>query len=300
MRTRSKQKDLGDQEIIDLTEVVEEPSETSAKDPSLWPWDRGMPTDVSSAGTKKRTTLQDPESDEDDFDFTTLLDPSEQTSARQKPALGRNGAQGKTREESTHHNRDDDFEDIEDLFEELDLEFSAKQGPTSAAFMNDKSGKAKFGQSGVGQPEIKGTESDLMQGLETRVQALEEKITSRDRESWKDVENRIMDQLENLVQEHIRKARQSLLEEIETKSLPPHDAQQNNSIQALTQKIEDMEHYAVGPETVSALKNELWTELSQRIDEAVPQAAAKVIREEIQALLEEEAEAGAKAPQEGK
>jgi hypothetical protein len=56
----------------------------------------------------------------------------------------------------------------------------------------------------------------------------------------------------------------------------------------LAQKVEDINNYALGPETLSALKNELWTELSQRIEETVPLAAAQIIRQEIQALREEE------------
>jgi hypothetical protein len=52
--------------------------------------------------------------------------------------------------------------------------------------------------------------------------------------------------------------------------------------------VEDINNYALGPETLSALKNELWTELSQRIEETVPLAAAQIIRQEIQALREEE------------
>jgi hypothetical protein len=56
----------------------------------------------------------------------------------------------------------------------------------------------------------------------------------------------------------------------------------------LAQKVDEISSYALGPETVRALKNELWNELSQRIEDVVPQAAARIIREEIQSLEEDE------------
>ncbi len=231
MRKRSERKDPQDQEIIDLTEVVEEPSES----------------------------------------------------------FQMNGAQ----RSSTN-----DFEDIEDLFEELDLEFPARNDSTSAPFINDRSGSIKGGQQNTDRSTTKDTASDLIQTMEARIQALEEKIVSTNHESWKDVENRIMARLDTMVQERIHEAKLTIQEEIETGLRPHQEGQPSSSIRELAQKIEDIKHYAVGPETLSALKNELWTELSQRIDETVPQAAAKVVREEIQALLDEEAGDGFNASEE--
>ncbi|MFP4428262.1 MAG: hypothetical protein ACLFPB_02985, partial [Desulfovermiculus sp.] len=126
-----------------------------------------------------------------------------------------------------------------------------------------------------------------LQALESRIAQLEKGTYSQNRESWKEVENRILNRLEDMVQEQITKARNALHQETETASQDNYPAWEKE-VRELAKKVEEINSYALGPETLSALKNELWTELSQRIEETVPLAAAQIVRQEIQALLDED------------
>jgi gas vesicle protein len=290
MSTSSRTKDHGDQEIIDLTEVVEEPeSESPAEspeDPSAR-WQK----DLEQAGERAQEAghEQDPDAEED-FDFSAFMSapgPDDEHTGRGL-AADSDSASGQS---SSPAGRLDDFEDIEDLFQELELGLSPDQA-TSRRRFGFRAGPQGLQESGSRSPE-----AEALHALESRIQRLEKTIHSGNRESWKDIENRIMSRLDELVQDRINKARESLLQEI---APAPHnqasDSHHEPDLRELAQKVEELNNFAVGPETVSALKNELWTELSHRIEETVPQAAAKVIREEIQALMDEEQAAASEGP----
>ncbi|WP_027369498.1 hypothetical protein [Desulfovermiculus halophilus] len=281
MSTSSQTKDHWDQEIIDLTEVVEEPGpESPAESPEdhSSSWRNGR--EQAGARAQESGYNQDPDAEED-FDFSAFMSgpgPHDEHTGHD-PAPG-------SRPESGHPSSAgglDDFEDIEDLFQELELGFSP-----------DQAGAQGLEESGTRSPEAK-----ALHALESRIQRLEEAVHSGSRESWKDIENRIMSRLDELVQDRMDKAREALLQEIQS---APHkqgsDSNQGSDLRELAQKVEELNNFAVGPETVSALKNELWTELSHRIEETVPQAAAKVIREEMQALMNEEQAASSEQPEE--
>ncbi|MFO7876758.1 MAG: hypothetical protein R6U55_09295 [Desulfovermiculus sp.] len=293
MSTRSGQENHQDQEIIELTEVVEEPDES----PAAGPFASGEQNDGSSSPNGPTTGLNRPQGqgqraeadDEDDFDFSSLLQDtkSSENSNRQR---NESSPQKSWNQQGRFENQD--YDDLEDLFEELDLDLD----PDQDGYLGSKNGQ---GGNSKTEKQIQALNQRLedrasrsgeqasLQALESRIAHLEQGTCSGNRESWKEVENRILNRLEDMVQERITKAQQALHQEIET-ACQDKLAAREGEVRELAQKVEEINSYALGPETLSALKNELWTELSQRIEEAVPLAAAQIVRQEIQALREEE------------
>ncbi|MFO7803376.1 MAG: hypothetical protein R6V55_13880 [Desulfovermiculus sp.] len=283
-----------DREIIELTDVVEEPIQPAAGEPKSS--EASQPE--RPQGTTSRESGQpsvsgpSPETEKDEFDFSSLWPETQ--------SFGHKGAGGTLSDSSTawtdsQSAHADDFNDLDDLFDELDLDLAPDQDKSSASHSKDH--KSPSGSEEQIQAindklqELSSRLADLesLHSLDNRVRELEQAVSSGNSEAWKDIESRIMHRLESLVHERITQAKDDLHREIEQIINQSAIAPENTSVQDLAQKVEDLTNYAVGPETVSALKNELFAELTQRIEETIPQAAAKVIREEIQSLLEEEA-----------
>lgn len=291
MSTRSGQDNHQDQEIIELTEVVEESDESSAAGPSA-PGEHNDESSSPNGQTKAFNRPQEPKGtsepgDEDDFDFSSLMhEPkSSENSNRQK-----NESAQKSWNQQTHY-EDQDYDDLEDLFEELDLDLD----PDQDGYLESRAGRE--GKSRIEEQiqalnqrledlESRSLEQTSLQALESRIAQLEKGTFSQSRESWKEVENRIFNRLDDMVQEQITKFRDAVHQEIETACQDKFAAREE--VRELAQKVEEINSYALGPETLSALKNELWTDLSQRIEETVPLAAAQIVRQEIQALRDEE------------
>lgn len=292
MSTRTSQDDHQDHDIIELTEVVEEPDESSAAEPSALRQQNddsstphGQTTDLNWSQSQR----QPAESDEDDFDFSSLMHDSGSSDTSSHSQTQSSLQKSWSKQTSFE---DQDYDDLEDLFEELDLDLDPDQDGYLGA-RNDQGGKTKTEKQMQALHQrledlaSRSVDQASLQSLESRIGHLEQGTGSGNRESWKEVENRILNRLEEMVEERITKARQTLHQEIET-VCQDKLAARKEEVRELAQKVEDINNYALGPETLSALKNELWTELSQRIEETVPLAAAQIIRQEIQALREEE------------
>lgn len=302
MSTRSDKETQQEQEIIELTEVVEESYEPTADSSTL-----GKHDDRSSSSSGQNTAVHPPRSqgrtaepDEDDFDFSSLVYDSKSSEAG-----GLQTDQPNTQKpwNQQAHLGDQDFDDLEDLFDELDLDLDSDR--------EDSLG-SRDGHEGTSSPEdqiqaLNKPAEDLasqsadqarLQALESRITKLEQRTYSGSQESWKEIENRILTRLEEMVQERITAAKHALQQEIESAG-QANATSQEGDVRELAQKVEDINsYYALEPETVSALKNELWAELSQRIEETVPLAAARIIRQEIQALGEEEEDSEKDIPEE--
>jgi len=276
MSTRSENGDLRDREIIELTEVVEEPAAAHAGSTPFGDRDdAGENTGGHSGGTWVQGQSSDREADDDDFDFSALLQDAQVSDASNKDPSTRTDKQ-------ENHSSASDFDDLEDLFDELDLDLSPEY-------------ESRSGYDGQAQadPDLNRRLQDMdsrieklesLLNLESRVRELEAGLGKK--ESWSDIEARIMNRLEDLVRERTAEIKHAVTQEIETAG--QSDISLEGNIQELTRKVEEVHSYAVGPETLSALKNELWNELSLRIEKAVPEAAAKIIREEIQALQDDD------------
>jgi len=285
MGTHSGKDHRPDQEIIELTEVVEEPGQPPSTGSSP-PGDQENPDHNENGrpggGAPSRSQSSEPNSVEDDFDFTALLRDS-QDGETQKRWTERSPTSSKTDEQSSVQ----DFDDLDDLFDELDLDLAPEHAPQpgqeglpqtkSQELIQDLRSRLKDMDSRI-------SELENLHSLESRVQDLE--TGAKSKESWKEIEARIMNRLEDLVREKIAELKESLILDLKSDDQIDHPSRQE--VDNLSQKIEELTSYAIGPETVRALKNELWNELSQRIEEVVPQAAAKIIREEIQSLEEDD------------
>ncbi|MFP4258106.1 MAG: hypothetical protein ACLFRE_03800 [Desulfovermiculus sp.] len=293
MSTRSGQDNHQDQEIIELTEVVEEPDDPSAAVPSV-PEKHNDKSNSQNGHTKAFIRPQGQEKtsepdDEDDFDFSSLVYEAESSDPSSKPKD--EFSLQKSRSPQAHF-AEQENDDLEDLFDELDLDLDPDQDSywESRAGRGGKTKTEKQIQvlnQRLEDLESRSLDQASLQALESRIAQLENGTFSQNRESWKEVENRILNRLEDMVQEQITKARNALHQEMETASQDNYPAWEKE-VRELAKKVEEINSYALGPETLSALKNELWTELSQRIEETVPLAAAQIVRQEIQALLDED------------
>lgn len=280
MGTHSTKDHRPDQEIIELTEVVEEPGQPPSTGSSP-PGDQENPYHNENGrpgGASSRSQSSEPNSVEDDFDFTALLRDSQDGDTQNRWT-----EQSTTSSKKDEQNSVRDFDDLDDLFDELDLDLDQEHD----------SQPVKEGLPNVDSQDLRGRLEDMdsriselenLHTLESRIRDLE--AGSKSTESWKEIEARIMNRLEDLVREKIAELKESLT--LDLKSNDQTDLPSRQEVENLAQKVDELNSYALGPETVSALKNELWNELSQRIEEVVPQAAAKIIREEIQSLEEDD------------
>lgn len=293
MSTTSSTDRSQDRDIIELTDVVEEPlqpgkdeSETPEASQSERPQDSTSPE-----SGQPRSSGPNPKTDEDEFDFSSLW--------QETQSFGHQGLEGAPSDSSTawadsQSVHAEDFNDLDDLFDELDLDLAPEQDKRAASGRKDQKPPGSGEQiqaMNAKLHELSTRVADLesLHSLDNRVRELEQTVSAGNNQAWKDIESRIMHRLESLVHERITQAKDDLREEIEQTSNQSGIAPENTSVPDLAQKVEELTNYAVGPETVSALKNELFAELSQRIEDTIPQAAAKIIREEIQSLLDEEA-----------
>ena len=284
MGTHSEKDHLPDQEIIELTEVVEEPSQPPSAGSSTFgdhqnPYqnENGYPGEASS-----RIQSSEHNSVEDDFNFTALLRDS-QDGETQNRWTERSTTSSKKDEQSSVQ----DFDDLDDLFDELDLDLAPEHVPQPDQERQPQTKSQELIQdlrSRLEDMDSRISELENLHTLESRIRDLE--AGAKSKESWKEIEARIMNRLEDMVQEKIAELKESLT--LDLKSNDQTDLPSRQEVEDLAQKVEELNSYALGPETVSALKNELWNELSQRIEEVVPQAAAKIIREEIQSLEEDD------------
>ena len=294
MSTTSSTDRSQDRDIIELTDVVEEPLQ-AGKDESETP-EASQPErpqgSTSQESGQPKSSGPNPETDEDEFDFSSLW--------QETQSFGHKGPEGAPSDSSTawadsQSVHAEDFNDLDDLFDELDLDLAPEQDKRPASGSKDQKPPPGSGEQiqamNAKLQELSTRIADLesLHSLDNRVHELEQTVSAGNNQAWKDIESRIMHRLESLVHERITQAKDDLHREIEQTINQSVIAPENTSVPDLAQKVEELTNYAVGPETVSALKNELFAELSQRIEDAIPQAAAKVIREEIQSLLDEEA-----------
>lgn len=281
MGTHSEKDHRPDQEIIELTEVVEEPPGQSPSTDSSPLGDQENPDHNENGhhgGASSRSQSSEPNSVEDDFDFTALLRNSQEVDTQNR-WTERSTTSSKNDEQSSVQ----DFDDLDDLFDELDLDLDPEH--------DSQPGKERLPN--VDSQDLRSRLEDMdsriaglehLHTLESRIRDLE--AGSKSTESWKEIESRIMKRLEDLVREKIAELKDSLI--LDLKSNVQTDLPSKEEVDNLAQKVDELNSYALGPETVSALKNELWNELSQRIEDVVPQAAAKIIREEIHSLEEDD------------
>jgi hypothetical protein len=285
MGTHSEKDHLPDQEIIELTEVVEEPSQPPSVGSSTL-GDQENPYQSENGhpgGAPSRSQNSGHKSVEDDFNFTALLQDSQDGDT-----LNRWTERPATSSKKDEQSSVQDFDDLDDLFDELDLDLAPDHAPQPGqeGLPQIKSQELiKDLRSRLEDMDSRISELENLHSLESRIQDLEAGVKSK--QSWKEIEARIMNRLEDLVQEKIAELKESLTLELSSKNdqtaLPSKEEVDN-----LAQKVDEISSYALGPETIRALKNELWNELSQRIEDVVPQAAARIIREEIQSLEEDE------------
>ncbi|MDZ7758858.1 MAG: hypothetical protein U5L00_01185 [Desulfovermiculus sp.] len=252
MNTRSEKEDLRDQEIIELTEVVEEPTASSAGSPQFGIQDKQSQDPNGHTGeASSRRQGSGHDAGEDDFDFSALLQDSKDYDGQNSWTDRSHGTQKRGVQSSAR-----DFDDLEDLFDELDLDLPPEQDTrTGQEGMGIGHSQDLFQEVNRRFEEMDSRIANLenLHNLESRIQELEARV--RGKESWSEIEARIMSRLEDLVREKTTEIKQAVFQEID-------------------------------------LKSELWSELSQRIEEVVPQAAAKIIREEIRALQEEDLDSG--------
>lgn len=162
---------------------------------------------------------------------------------------------------------------------------------------------AERGQDDAGQPDMDGLLADLEQRLDQRfgerAEVLQQKIDSvaeqvqaaaakeTDADSAELVEL-LAATMEQRLSERLKASEASLLEDLQGKL----DALQQEMDPARTEQPTDSRVAELLEERLAILRTELREELLIEIHKAVPLAAARIIREEIQALSQEEENAG--------
>ncbi len=275
---RDKKRQALDEEIIELTDIVQD----------------GQETDQSSTRTKDQYADFDRELDE------LFLGSAEFS----KP-------EGKTRLETG----DDDL-DLDSLFQELDSGQPAMQQsqgpkqqaldpeqhpvehPDSWAFSSGADQQA-FGpeqqetqtakqSAGQGLAEVSGQIRELL----TRIQDLEARLL--DLPGYTEIEQRMQNQLQEALLEKLHQSFEQKLQE----KLAPLEAQlqdlqhvcssqeQEQTI-SLQNQLQDLRSQALNKNDLEEMTARLKQELSQEIVQQIPAEAARVVRKEIQALARE-------------
>lgn len=168
-------------------------------------------------------------------------------------------------------------QDIQELQQKIDAFPSAKALHT----LLEKEGEA---EASALSPE---TEEDILhkaserlnEALEEKIQTLEQKVQEQMQEMEQKIKSTISEELKHKLNSYQQKTEQDIQEVLSQMS------EQNRDAQSAMHQLKETMHSQKAE--LESLHTELRTELEEKIQQFVPQAAAKVIRDEIQKMVQE-------------